>query len=388
MACHVADWVRLSDLNGDPHTTYARLRATMPVAYVPAAGLWLITRWDDARALTPELRAPASKGAQTFGTPSVLTCDGVVHRAMREALLPGYRTVKAARRFGDVVAPIAHELIDAFASRGSADLVSEYFEPLSVRAFARLLGLGGMSTGRLRGWLRALAEGSTNSEASETTAATVADAHDELRARLEVLTRAPDGSAISDLLHAGRGSDGSRAPDEVLPTLLVMIIGGMQEPAHAGAGTVSALLSADGVWRRLRPDRESLLAAAVDEGLRLSAPVGLQVLETPRAIQIRGTRIPSGELVGLALGSINRDAEHWPDPDRIRLDRPRHVAGAFGLGAHACPGRSLARREMVVALGALLQRLRRLELDTRQPSPSIGWEFRGPRELHVRFAPG
>jgi hypothetical protein len=58
------------------------------------------------------------------------------------------------------------------------------------------------------------------------------------------------------------------------------------------------------------------------------------------------------------LGAANRDPAQFPEPDALRLDRPReenpHIA--FSLGPHYCLGGPLARLEGQIALTALLER--------------------------------
>ena len=52
-----AESVTLQELERDPYPIYRRLRDEEPVAFVPAIGLWLVTRHDDVRAvdLTPDV---------------------------------------------------------------------------------------------------------------------------------------------------------------------------------------------------------------------------------------------------------------------------------------------------------------------------------------------
>ena len=37
--------IALEDLERDPYPIYRRLRDEAPVVFVPAVGLWLVTRW-------------------------------------------------------------------------------------------------------------------------------------------------------------------------------------------------------------------------------------------------------------------------------------------------------------------------------------------------------
>jgi len=85
------------------------------------------------------------------------------------------------------------------------------------------------------------------------------------------------------------------------------------------------------------------------------------------------------------LGSANRDERHFEEPDRFDLHRSSDDHFAFGLGPHFCPGSHLARAEARIALGALLDRLRNLRLDSAQRPQVVGLALRSPDRLPVLF---
>ncbi len=45
----IGEGITLEDLERDPYPIYARLRDDEPVSWVPAVGLWLVTRFEDVR---------------------------------------------------------------------------------------------------------------------------------------------------------------------------------------------------------------------------------------------------------------------------------------------------------------------------------------------------
>jgi cytochrome P450 len=92
-----------------------------------------------------------------------------------------------------------------------------------------------------------------------------------------------------------------------------------------------------------------------------------------------------------ATGSANRDESRYTDPGEWDLDRhePAHIA--FGTGRHQCLGMHLARMELRIGLGALLERLVGLRLDDTGPRAGArvtrveGLAFRSPPHLPVAF---
>ena len=71
--------------------------------------------------------------------------------------------------------------------------------------------------------------------------------------------------------------------------------------------------------------------------------------------------LEEGTYVHIGIGAANRDPAVFADPDRLDIDRTPNKHLAFGSGAHACAGMSLARMEGRVAIGRLVRRFPRLE---------------------------
>jgi cytochrome P450 len=169
-----------------------------------------------------------------------------------------------------------------------------------------------------------------------------------------------------------------------MPNLLIILLGGMQEPGHGAGSVLWALLEDGEATREVLADR-SLIEVAVDEGLRLIAPIGSQLRASTEEVSLGGAVIGAGEPVALMLSSANRAAARFEDPDSFRLHRPRLRHGAFGFGRHFCSGHRLARQQIRIALEVLLEELPGIELDPQRPAEFRGWEFRAPAHLHARW---
>ncbi len=104
-------------------------------------------------------------------------------------------------------------------------------------------------------------------------------------------------------------------------------------------------------------------------------------------ITIAETTILRGELVMAVIGSANRDANHFDDPDALDITRKNNKHLAFGHGVHFCPGASLARLEGQIALNTLIQRMPNLRL--RSTPDQLRWRgtfvLRGLEALPVSF---
>jgi cytochrome P450 len=382
--------VTVEDLEADPYPIYATLREHAPVCYIPAVGLWFVTRYQDVEyAVThPELFSAElddSPVDRTFGSPTILTVDGERHLELRRALDTKYRPKNVSAYIDDLVRPVARQLLDTIGKEDRAELMAQYFEPLSVMTLGKVLGVGHLGAERLRDWFWRLHLGVINFEGNPERGAVglacSAEIDQELTPVFDHLAQHPDDSTISHLLHSG--TEQARNQTQVMPTLKVILLGGMQEPGHGGGTTLAGLLRNPAQLSAVREDPERLLSAAVEEGLRWVSPIGTQTRQAAADTELGGTVIPAGAPVGALVSSANRDEARFQDPDDFDIFRPRQSNLAFGSGKHFCAGHSFSRAQIRIALDELLARFPNLTLTVH---PEFrGWEFRAPRHLHVSF---
>ncbi|MCX4187483.1 cytochrome P450, partial [Methylophaga sp. OBS4] len=126
-------------------------------------------------------------------------------------------------------------------------------------------------------------------------------------------------------------------------------------------GTISAcvgillhyLAEHTALQQRLRAEPE-LLPAAIDEILRMDAPLLANRRVTTCPTKIGDRELDAGERLTIMWGSANRDEKVFGDPDEFRLDRNPQDNLLYGAGIHVCPGAPLARMELLFFVEALL----------------------------------
>ncbi|MDF1728758.1 MAG: cytochrome P450 [Sulfitobacter sp.] len=390
------DEITLDALEDDPFPIYARLRKEFPVAFVPAADVWFVTRWEDVQTVTrsPDLftaDAEVSPVDLYFGRPNILSSEGDQHKALRGGFEPHYRPKKVATYIDALVEPLADEFLARFEKRGSAELMSEYFEPISILSLAQSLGFGDVDLETLKRWFDGLGEGATNFEKDPAKAA----ACDAVSSEIEALTRPilarlrkePDDTPMSQMLHFGM-TDGETRPDEfILPSIKVALLGGMQEPGHGAGSAMVGLFQNPDQLAQVIADPEQFVSRAATEGVRWIAPIGTQFRIARQDVEIAGVTIPKGASVTALLASANRDETQFEDPDRFDMHRKAAGAVSFGLGHHFCAGRWFAMGQIEIVLRKLLERFPDIQLASDEPVPFRGWEFRAARKLNVTFTP-
>jgi cytochrome P450 len=384
--------VTVEALEADPYPIYARLRREAPVCFIPAVGLWFVTRYDDVEfvASHPDqftAEMDDSPVDRTFGSPTIITVDGERHLDLRRGLDSKYRPKQVNAYIGDLVRPIAEQALDGLAGRARAELIADYFEPVSVLSLGTVLGIEGLGAARLRDWFWRLHQGVINFEGNAEREQIGVACSREIDAVLAPVFRrleaAGDDSTISHLLHSGMPEGTCRARDFVMPTLKVILLGGMQEPGHGAGSTLVGLLGDPVQLDAVRADTARLLPAAVEEGLRWVAPIGTQTRQAVNDAVVRDVTIPAGAPVGALVSSANRDESKFSDPDSFDIFRPRQGHLAFGAGRHFCAGHAFSRAQIRIALEVLLRRFPKLELDPERPPVFRGWEFRAPRNVDV-----
>jgi cytochrome P450 len=377
----------------DPYPLYERLRAEEPVSWLPAVGLWLVTRWNDVEQVdrSPEVFTAQTEPStlnRTFGK-NLLGSEGPYHKRIRSIIEPAFRPGSVRPYIDAVIVPAANELLDKFAGRGEADLMNEFCEPLSVRVLKQVLGLTSLDDDTLRRWFADLAVGAANFEADPAKQA-VADAASRevdqtVQQLLDKLSAEPDDSILSRMLRSE--VDGERLSHrEIQSNLKVMIVGGMQEPGDAVGIGMWALLSHPDQAEQVRADPRMIKPAA-EESFRWHSPVGTSTRQVTRPATLTEAELQPGALVAAVVASANRDERRWTDPARFDIHRREGPHLAFATGAHHCVGAWLARAETRTAFRVLFERLPRLRLDGERPIELRGWEFRRPLHLHVRWDP-
>jgi cytochrome P450 len=390
---HLVASTSLAELERDPYPLYAAMRAHKPVAYVPAANQWLISRYEDVQWLgnhpelfTAELQDSPQEAA--FGKPTILTVDGPVHLDLRSAVDGTLRPSRVRKSAPSIVEPIISRQLDALSASDEADLMVDYFEPVSVATLGEVLGLGHVPVPTLKRWYQGLSEGAVNfekdPERSRICAAVAAELDAEVEPLLADPSRCPAHSLIPNLISGGLPEGARREADAVLPSLKVTLFAGMQEPAAGGAVAMHGLLQNPDQFEDVRMAPEELVPSAVEEALRWISPVGTQTRETTQDVELGGVTIPAGTMIGTALASANRDVAQFGESAHLfDIHRKAPAQVAFGVGLHHCAGHALARLQMTEAVTRLLEAFPEIALDTTRSPTYRGWEFRSPTTLPV-----
>ncbi|GAA1959005.1 cytochrome P450 [Amycolatopsis minnesotensis] len=376
----------------NPHELAARLRAegpARPVVMPDGVRVWLVTSHEQARALLTDPRLSSdgvydrleharqlAEGRKIEFSRSLaahlLNVDPPDHTRLRKLVAKAF-TSRTIARLRPRIEEITAELLDAIAEDEPVDLIAAFALPLPIKVICELMGIPAEDRRRFAGWSGRM----VSTAAPEEIGAASAEMAGYLAGLVERKRTAPADDLLSALVHASEDGDRLAVP-ELIAMTFVLLIGGYETTVNLISSGVLSLLREPEQLAALRAD-PGLLPNAVEEFLRFETPNNLASPRfTTEPVVAGDVEIPEGELVMVSLLAGNRDAERFPDPDRLDITRPTGAHLGFGHGIHYCVGAPLGRLEGEIAIGGLLARFSRIDLAV-DPA-SLRW--RGSTQMH------
>ncbi|ODU04272.1 MAG: hypothetical protein ABS81_11020 [Pseudonocardia sp. SCN 72-86] len=358
----------------DPPPALAELRSSEPITRVrlwngdPA---WLATRYADVRALLADhgrLSSDTSRPGfpQTSATVAAMRGQQKVfirqdppsHDEHRLMLTADF-TVKKVRSMRPYLEQLVDGCLDAMEEAGRpVDLVRLLAQPVPANVIVRLLDLPAEHSefflDRVARWMSLDSSPEESREAGE-------DALGYFASLIEQRRAEPGDDLVSRLIQ-DQVATGVFSEAQLQHMLHLLLVGGFDTTANMIALGTIVLLEHSEQFAELRaePDR---IPAAVEELLRylsVAHHVGFRLAVDE--VEIDGVCIRPGEGVIAPIMAANRDPEVFPDPDAFDIHRDARAHVAFGFGVHQCLGQALARVELQVVFGRLLERFPHLAL--------------------------
>ena len=387
----------------DPYPFYAQARRDQPVFFSPALNMWVVTRYQHARAImaNPAVFSsrrsvasiveicPQAKEVLATGVPhehTAIDSDPPGHARWRGVLGAGLSGSRM-RRLESRIRDITQARIDAIAPRGRAEVLRDLGFPIPLRVIAWLCGIGDEHIEALQRGGQSTMElvSSVAGPGRQVELARDVVAHRRLiRAHVE-RKRAEPGDDITSALIAG-GGDTPFSDTEVVAQLISVVVGGHETTAHLIGNALHLLLSEPSRWADVVAD-PSLIPAVVEETLRIDSPVRTFMRTAAVDTELAGNRIAAGDTVLVVFGSANHDDAQFADPELFDLGRRNATSHlAFGHGIHYCVGAPLARIEARVILESLATRLPALRLAPGQQLRHIPQLlFRGFESIEIEW---
>lgn len=382
----------LPEVQANPYPYYAYLREHAPVYQVPGAGFWAVSRYDDVLYVirNPQLFTSSTLFAAFMGdlnpfppeAPAIVGCDPPSHTRLRKLVNRAF-TPRRVASLEQHIREITHQLIAQIPIQGTFDLVGELSAPLPVTVIAELLGVPAERRDDFKGWADAFIRATSGKAVPLEEQAELRQNFVEFRAYFEnaiaLARRQPGDNLLSDLIRVEEENQ-TLTSAEIVSLAMFLIIGGSETTTNLIANAIMALCDHPEQMAQVRANR-ALIPQMVEEALRYVGPIHAIFRQATQEVEVAGTKLPAGSLVLFLLGSANRDARKFPDPDRFDIMRNTEGHVGFGFGVHFCLGAQLARLQAKVALEMVLERFPGL---SRTDAP-VRWieafSVRGPKML-------
>jgi cytochrome P450 len=388
-----------------PFAVFARARREGRVFYSEELDQWLVTRYEDIRAVLRDTKRYSADNATKPLQPlpqaaleALARADFRPRRVLVDNDPPNHVRIRRhvnkafnARRL-QLLEPDIRELarrhIATFADADEIDFVRALAWPLPALVIFRLFGVPEDRLELIKRGSRdrvTITDGKASGEelqrAAEGVGAFFAYCREIITDRMANLR----DDFPSDLIRSGLGDETAPDFDELVTIMYSILFAGHETTTGFLTHLMRRCLAEPGLWARLRANRD-LIPAVVEEVLRLDPPVINWQRRAKEEVRIGDTVIPADAEILLLLGSANRDEAAFERPDELDLDRANaHSHLSFGAGVHLCLGAPLARLEGQVVLEELLDSFPHPSLPEQELPFRATLKFWNPERLLVRL---
>jgi pentalenic acid synthase len=378
-----------------PPAGYAQLREEGPIGRVrlfDGRVVWAVTGYQEARKLLVDPRLSSDRSRPDFPVmvprmsaaklTALVGMDPPEHYEQRRMLISAFSLRRVAAQRPQIERIVADRLDAVVAAGPPTDLVTAFALPIPSTVICLLLGVPYADHEFFESRTQAMVHATS-------TAQQAADASAELFGYFDRLVAAKldqPGEGLLDELIAQYLRPGRVSRRDLASIAMFLLVAGHETTASMLTLSVLALLEHPDQLAALRAD-PGLIPGAVEELLRFLSVADEVQRIAAEDIEIGGVVIKSGDGVYLPTAAANRTASVFDQPDEFDVHRSSRGHMAFGFGIHQCLGQNLARAELEIALGRLIERLPGLRL--ARPAQSLpvkpGGSVQGVFELPVAW---
>ncbi|TPQ18219.1 cytochrome P450 [Streptomyces sporangiiformans] len=388
----------------DPYPAYRIMRESAPLMWHEATQSYIVSRYEDVERVFKDREGQFTTDNYVWQIEpvhgrTILTLSGREHAVRRALVAPAFRGRDLQEKFLPVIEDNARSLIDGFRHTGSADLVADFATRFPVNVIADMLGLDKADHDRFHRWYTSVIAFLGNLAGDPEVAAAGERTRVEFAEYMIPIIRHRRDHLGDDLLSTlcAAEVEGVRMSDEDIKAFCSLLLAaGGETTDKALAGIFANLLAHPEQLQAVREDRD-LIERAFVETLRYTPPVHMIMRQTAAEVTLSGGTVPPGATVTCLIGAANRDPERYREPDRFDIFRDDLTTTtafsaaadhlAFALGRHFCVGSLLARAEVEIGVGQLLDAMPDMEFADGFRPTEQGVFTRGPQTLPVRFTP-
>lgn len=367
----------------DPYPLYAKIRDFEPVHWDPFLNSWVITSYAECLTALQKFKAertPSQDRLEAMGLDvlkpyakvmlkQLLFIDPPSHSRIRSMCSSAFTPRRMEHMRGHLT-QMAHQLVDKVAATGNMDLVADFARPFPGLVLATLIGLPDKDLDQLLLWVHDVSELLGNFEHDPDRVEDLVRSVEELQAYLTAVLaeqrKNPGEGVMPAMMAAEVDGEPKLSDEEIVANVMLMIGGGLEEPANLICAGMLSMLQRPGTLERLASNPETL-NSGIEELLRFNSPTQHTGRVAPEDVLLGGKEIRQGQSVTIVVGAANRDPLRFSEPDTLDLTREDNRHLAFGWAAHYCLGAPLARLAGQIAFTVLTKRLENIALGDGKP---------------------
>lgn len=390
----------------DPPDYVRWAREQEPIFYSPKLGYWVVSRYDDIKAIfrdnltfSPSIAlekiTPTSDEANavlaSYGyamNRTLVNEDEPAHMPRRRVLMEPF-TPEHLAHHEPMVRALAREYVDRFINDGKADLVNQMLWEVPLTVAMHFLGVPEEDMDTLRQYSIAHTVntwGRPQPEEQVAVAHAVGNFWQLAGKILDKMRQNPEAPGWMQYGIRMQRQHPEVVTDSYLHSMMMAgLVAAHETTANATANAIKLLLQHPQAWQDLCED-PSLIPNAVEECLRHNGSVAAWRRLVTRDTEVAGVALPAGAKLLIVTSSANHDERHFEDADLFDIRRDNasdHLT--FGYGSHQCMGKNLARMELQIFLEEFTKRLPHMRLSAQRFTYLPNTSFRGPEHLWVEW---
>ncbi len=389
----------------NPFPFYQQSRKEEPVFYSEELGYYVITRYEDIKAVFSNWKTFTSENAQSPFKPiapkakALMEAQGMIGLSGLSGRIPPDHTrirrivsmafgLSRFKKLEPRIRALAIETIEKFKNDGHAEIIRQLAYDLPAYVIFMLLGVPDEDVQQVKTWAESrllITWGDLTEDEQLVHAQNMVNYWNYCQNIVALRHQNSFDDLPSDLV--ALQEEGHEITDrEIAAICYSMLFAGHETTTSLIGNGIRELLTHPQSWQAICQDK-SLIPNAIDEILRYSPSIVSWRRKSLEDAEIAGVKIPSGSNILLVMGAGNRDESNFEDGETFNIERQNakeHLS--FGFGIHFCIGSPLAKLESKVVLEELTDRIPNLKLKENQSfSFAPNTSFRAPVALEVVF---
>lgn len=393
----------------DPAEALRWSREREPVFFSPKLGYWVVTRYDDVKAIfrdnivfSPSIAlekiTPSPPEAQEilekYGYAmdrTMVNEDEPAHMERRRLLIDSF-SPEALAHMEPKIRKLTQRYMDRFIDKGEVDVVADMLWEIPLTVALQFLGVKDDQVDELRQFGVAHTINTWGRPSKE----------EQLHVADSVGRFWVTANRVLDKMMADPSGEGwmyfsirqhLKRPD-VVPLsylrsmMMAILVAAHETTSKATANALRLLLSDREAWEKICANT-SLIPMAVEECLRRAGSIVAWRRLVTEDTEIGGIKLSKGAKLLIVMASANHDERQFESPELFDLYRENatdHLS--FGYGAHQCMGKNIARMEMRIFIDEFAKRLPHAQIIPDQKFKYMpNTSFRGPESLWLRWDP-